>query len=141
MDSLTTKIQQLPDELMRSIYLYIPDRLPFKDELLEARLRVEYIPDSFFVDEISGHSYVLKRTSKLCYTMTNKTTGEVSEVFTRVCKKVCLYHDQFLKNRYTSMKWEDMSVLRKIATKHKIKGRSKLKTRNDFIHAFLKNDV
>ena len=107
MDSLTTKIQQLPDELMRSIYLYIPDRLPFKDELLEARLRVEH------------------KIHRVC-------DGRM--VFRR---------DKYIINLYYGLKWGKgtMSDLRKIATEHKIKGRSKLKTRSDFIHAFLKNDV
>ena len=41
MDSLTTKIQKLPDDLMRNIFLYIPDRLPFKDELLEKQKQKE----------------------------------------------------------------------------------------------------
>ena len=140
MNSLITKIQQLPYELMRIIYLYIPDRLPFQDELIEKYRDVEYVLSH--VCSSHGHSYLIKKSLKFCYTMTNKRTGEIKKVYTEMFSKpIIMYHDQFLRNKYMILKWHNISVLRKIATKYKIKGRSKLKTHNEFIHAFLKNDV
>ena len=98
MNSLITKIQQLPDKLMRIIYLYIPYRLPFLDELIEKQRGVEYVLS--YVCSSHGHSYLIKKSFKLCYTMTDKITGEIKKVYTKIFSKpLIMYHDQFLRNK------------------------------------------
>ena len=118
--NILIRVSNLPKELMKIIYLYIPDRVPFKDELIE-KMKSEWYECSQY--SFPPHQYVLKKISINHHKLIKFPNTNDTFLFYR------RLNFAFIKN------------LKEIAKTKKIKGRSKLKTHNDFISTFLKNDV
>ena len=104
-------VNKLPDELQNIIFLYIPDRIPFKNELLQKMKRTcwEECP--------SRHVYQKKGDGKIFDELwLRKDTMNFFRGYVRLADTLILHSYFYL------IKHQPIKNLRKIATLNKLKG-------------------
>ena len=134
---ILSKISELPPELNRLVFAYIPNRLPFKEELME-KMKNEWYECCQY---LTLCEYFPFRKIKI-YSFKATIMGREEDFGTlETSQKIKFPNTNRTLFIYKCLKYAFKKQLKLIAKKNQIKGRSKLKTHNDFISSFLKNDV